>query len=204
MFRIIGVALATALLFATPAQAQKFRQGDATMLPKAEQALQQIGVMQADFTFQNVSEFNRGRLFVDRLGRKMRMEFDPPLRHLIIANGARVDFIGGDGTVVNTSTQSTPLGLIFGRDARLSGDVKVLEIAAKGQNAYIAVGQRSKPKQGKVILHFIQSSPVWTLHGWGFIDPQGRYTKTVLSNVRHGGELPWALFEVPETESNGG
>lgn len=200
MFRIFGAALAAALMFVTPAHAQKFRQGDASMIPKAEQALQQIGVMQADFTFQNVSEFNRGRLFVDRLGRKMRMEFDPPLRHLIIANGARVDFLGGDGTVVNTATQSTPLGLIFGREARLSGDVKVLEIAAKGQNAYIAVGQRSKPKQGKVILHFMQTSPVWTLHGWGFIDPKGRYTKTVLSNVRHGGELPWTLFEVPEPE----
>lgn len=199
MVRFLGLALAALMMMTAPAGAQKFRQGDATMLPKAEQALQQINVMQADFTFQNVAQFNTGRIYVDRLGGKMRMEFDSPLNHLIIANGARVDFIGGNGTVVNTATQSTPLGLIFGRTARLSGDVKVLEIAAKGQNAYIAVGQRSKPKQGKVILHFLQTSPIWTLHGWGFIDPEGRYTKTILKNVRHGGELPWTLFEVPET-----
>jgi outer membrane lipoprotein-sorting protein len=199
MVRFLGLVLAALITVTAPASAQKFRQGDASMLPKAEQALQQINVMQADFTFQNVAQFNTGRLFVDRLGGKMRMEFDSPLNHLIIANGARVDFIGGNGTVVNTSTQSTPLGLIFGRTARLSGDVKVLEIAAKGQNAYIAVGQRSKPKQGKVILHFLQTSPTWTLHGWGFIDPEGRYTKTILKNVRHGGELSWTLFEAPET-----
>ena len=199
MVRFLGLVLAALITVTAPASAQKFRQGDASMLPKVEQALQQINVMQADFTFQNVAQFNTGRLFVDRLGGKMRMEFDSPLNHLIIANGARVDFIGGNGTVVNTSTQSTPLGLIFGRTARLSGDVKVLEIAAKGQNAYIAVGQRSKPKQGKVILHFLQTSPTWTLHGWGFIDPEGRYTKTILKNVRHGGELSWTLFEAPET-----
>ena len=199
MVRFLGLVLAALITVTAPASAQKFRQGDASMLPKAEQALQQINVMQADFTFQNVAQFNTGRLFVDRLGGKMRMEFDSPLNHLIIANGARVDFIGGNGTVVNTSTQSTPLGLIFGRTARLSNDVKVLEIAAKGQNAYIAVGQRSKPKQGKVILHFLQTSPTWTLHGWGFIDPEGRYTKTILKNVRHGGELSWTLFEAPET-----
>lgn len=199
MVRFLGLVLAALITVTAPASAQKFRQGDASMLPKAEQALQQINVMQADFTFQNLAQFNTGRLFVDRLGGKMRMEFDSPLNHLIIANGARVDFIGGNGTVVNTSTQSTPLGLIFGRTARLSGDVKVLEIAAKGQNAYIAVGQRSKPKQGKVILHFLQTSPTWTLHGWGFIDPEGRYTKIILKNVRHGGELSWTLFEAPET-----
>lgn len=197
--RFLGLALVALMVAAAPASAQKFRQGDASMIPKAERALQQITVMQADFTFQNIAQFNTGRLFIDRLGGKMRMEFDSPLNHLIIANGPRVDFIGGNGTVVNTSTQSTPLGLIFGRDARLSGDVKVLEIAAKGQNAYIAVGQKSKPKQGKVILHFLQTSPTWTLHGWGFIDPEGRYTKTILQNVRHGGELSWTLFEAPET-----
>jgi len=199
MVRFLGLALAALMMMTGPASAQKFRQGDASMLPKAEQALQQINVMQADFTFQNVAQFNTGRIYVDRLGGKMRMEFDSPLNHLIIANGARIDFIGGNGTVVNTATQSTPLGLIFGRTARLSGDVKVLEIAAKGQNAYMAVGQRSKPKQGKVILHFLQTSPTWTLHGWGFIDPEGRYTKTILQNVRHGGELSWTLFEAPET-----
>jgi outer membrane lipoprotein-sorting protein len=199
MGRFLGLALAVLMAMAAPASAQKFRQGDASMIPKAEQALRQIGVMQADFTFQNIGQFNTGRLFVDRLGGKMRMEFDSPLNHLIIANGARVDFRGGDGTVVNTATQSTPLGLVFGREAKLSGDVQVLEIAAKGQNAYIAVGQRSKPKQGKVILHFLQTSPTWTLYGWGFIDPKGRYTKTILQNVRHGGELSWTLFEAPET-----
>ena len=169
------------------------------MLSKVEQALQQINVMQADFTFQNGAQFNTGRIYADRLGGKLRMEFDSPLNHLIIANGARVDFIGGNGTVVNTATQSTPLGLIFGRIARLNGDVKVLEISAKGQNAYIAVGQRSKPKQGKVILHFLQKSPTWTLHGWGFIDPEGRYTKIIFKNVRYGGELSWTLFDTPET-----
>lgn len=202
MVRFLGLALAALMMMTAPASAQKFHQGDASMIPKAEQALQQINVMQADFTFQNLAQFNTGRIFIDRLGGKMRMEFDAPLNHLIIANGARVDFIGGNGTVVNTATQSTPLGLIFGRAAKLSGDVKVLEIAAKGQNAYIAVGQRSKPKQGKVILHFLQTSPSWTLHGWGFIDPEGRYTKTILQNVRHGGELSWTLFDVPVLETN--
>ena len=119
--------------------------------------------------------------------------------HLIIANYASFDFIGGNGTVVNTATQSTPLGLIFGHTSRLSGDVKVLWISAKCQNAYVNLGQRSKPKQGKVILHFLQTGPNWMLDDYGLIDSAGRYAKTILKNVRHGGELSWMLRETSET-----
>ncbi|MGZ0189152.1 MAG: LolA family protein, partial [Alphaproteobacteria bacterium] len=129
---------------------------------------------------------------------RMRMEFDPPLRHLIIANGARTDFIGGDGTVVNTATQSTPLALIFGARPKLSGEVQVLEIATKDNAAFFAVTQRSRPKAGKVILHFIKTQPTWTLHGWGFIDPEGRYTKTILSSQRYDVLLNANLFEAPD------
>ena len=167
MVRFLGLALSALIMMTAPASAQKFRPCDASMIPRAERALQKINVMQADFTFQNVAQFNTGSLFVDRLGGKMRMKFDSPLNHLIIANGARVDLISSNGSVVNTSMQSTTLSLIFGRAAMLSGDVKVLEIAAKGWNAYIAVGQRSKPKQGKVTLHFLQKKTYLNTAGLG-------------------------------------
>ena len=64
---------------------------------------------------------------------------------------------------------TTPLGLIFRENPRLSGEVKILEIATKGQNAYFAVGDVARPNAGKVVLHFIQTSPQWTFYGWGFI-----------------------------------
>ena len=56
MVRFLGLALAALVFVSAPAAAQKFRQGDASMIPKAERALQQIGVLQADFTFQNVAQ----------------------------------------------------------------------------------------------------------------------------------------------------
>ena len=157
MIRISALFAALFLSFAQPTTAQTFRQGDTSLIPHAENALRVIRTMTASFTFQNVAQFNTGRLFIDRLGGRMRMEFDPPLRHLIIANGARTDFIGGVGTVVNTATQSTPLALIFGARPKLSGEVQVLEIATKDNAAFFAVTQRSRPKAGKVILHFIKT-----------------------------------------------
>lgn len=196
MKRLFGLALTALALWSAPVGAQAFKPGDPTLIPQAEAALREIGIMTADFKFQNVAQINTGRLFVDRVGGRLRMEFDPPLSHLLVANGSRVDFIGGDGTIVNAGTQSTPLKLIFGKDASLSGDAEVLEIAVKGANAYFAVGDRTNPDQGKVILHFERTKPIWTLHGWGFIDPEGRYTKTVLSNRAFDVDLDASLFVV--------
>ncbi len=197
MFRVFGAAVLAMAVLAAPAEAQKVRAGDAALIPKAEAALARIGSMIADFTFRMPGRVNTGRLFVDRIGRQLRMEFDPPLGHLLVASGARVDFVGGDGTQINAATQSTPLALVFGPDARLSGDVEVLEIATKGKSASFVVGQKSQPDDGKVILHFQQTDPVWTLTGWSYIDADGRFTKTSLSNQQLGVELNPALFERP-------
>lgn len=200
MLRRLFLASMLALATVQPAAAQTFQPGDASLIPKAEEALLAIDRVAADFTFQNRAGVNTGRLFVDRGARLLRMEFDPPLSHLLIANGKRVDFLGGDGTVVNTGVDTTPLGLIFRENPRLSGEVKILEIATKGQNAYFAVGDVARPNAGKVVLHFLQTSPQWTFHGWGFIDPKGRYTKTILKNVQKNADLDPALFIAPKMD----
>lgn len=192
-----SIAALLALVAATSAAAQKINPDDAALIPMAERVLQRIDVMTADFTFNNAGGAHTGRLFVDRAGGRMRMEFDPPMGHLLIANGPRVDFIGGDGTVLNAGTQSTPLALIFGREPKLSGEVQVLEIKAGKKDAYFAVGQRDRPGDGKVILHYDRTAPGWALKGWGLLDGDGRYTRTALTNVRHGGELADALFVSP-------
>lgn len=194
--RIFLLLAAFALLApATPVRAAKAV--DAKLIPKAEAALERIGVMTAEFTFQHGGQMDKGRLFVDRAGGRLRMEFDPPAGHLLIANGHRVDFLGGNGTVVNAGVQSTPLALIFGRKAELSGDVSVLETAVKGGLAYVVVTQRDSPEDGKAILHFIREKPTWRLLGWGFIDGDGRYTRTSISRMRHDVDLDAALFVAP-------
>ena len=203
MLKSLAVALAVVALAVageTPAAAQSLNPEDRALIPMAERSLQRIDVMTADFVFSNVNGANTGRLFVDRAGGRLRMEFDPPMGHLLIANGRRVNFIGGDGTIVNAGTQSTPLALIFGGDAKLSGEVEVLEVKAKGRDAYIAVGQKSSLDDGKVILHFDRSVPGWALRGWGVVSKEGRYAKTTLQNIRNGGELADALFVLPEKD----
>lgn len=194
--RTLALTLAVLAASAAPASAQQIKPADAALIPMAERVLKRIGVMTADFTFNNAGGSHTGRIFVDRSGERLRMEFDPPMGHLLIANGPRVDFIGGDGTVINAGTQSTPLAMIFGREPKLTGEVEVLEIKAKGRDAYFAVGQKSRPEDGKVILHYDRSAPGWALMGWGLIDGDGRYTRTALKNIRHGGELQDALFTV--------
>lgn len=205
MLKSLAVALAALVVVtlaagAPPAAAQGLKPEDRALIPMAERVLERIDVMTADFVFSNVNGANTGRLFVDRAGGRLRMEFDPPLGHLLIANGPRVNFIGGDGTIVNAGTQSTPLALIFGGEAKLSGDVEVLEVKAKGQDAYFAVGQKSSPEDGKVILHFDRSIPGWALRGWGVVSKEGRYAKTTLQNIQNGGELADALFVLPEKD----
>lgn len=198
MLRSFACVAAVMLLMGTPVAAQNLSTQDQALIPMAERVLKRIDVMTADFMFSNPGGGNTGRLFIDRDGGRMRMEFDPPMSHLVVANGPRVDFIGGDGTVVNAGTQSTPLALIFGEDPKLSGDVEVLEIKAKGDDAYFAVRQKARPDDGTVILQYDRSAPGWALKGWGMIDGEGRYTRTALSNIRHGGDLPDVLFIAPK------
>jgi len=198
MIKSFARMTAVMLLMGAPATAQDLSPQNQALIPMAERVLQRIDAMTADFMFSNPAGRNTGRLFVDRDGGRMRMEFDPPMNHLVVANGPRVDFIGGDGTVVNAGTQSTPLALIFGEDPKLSGDIEVLEIKAKGSDAYFAVRQKARPDDGTVILQYDRSAPGWALVGWGMIDGEGRYTRTALSNIRHGADLPDALFIAPK------
>jgi|GEM_PF-2185263 len=199
MFRAFVVGLALAVCIG-PAAAQQAKPVDPKLVSKAEAALVEIGVMTADFTFNNAAGANTGRLFVDRLGGRLRMEFDPPMRHLVIADGARVDFIGGDGTRLNAGVQTTPLALIFGPDSSLDGDVEVVEAATKGKVAMIVVAQKGMEDEGRVILHFKRGEQDWTLSGWGYVDDEGRYTRTALRNMHHGGVLDAALFQKPSRD----
>lgn len=197
MRTLIIAAILSFGLLAVPAQAKELSPEHAALVPKAEAALQAIGVMTADFVFNNKAGAHTGRLFVDRVGGRLRMEFDPPLSHLLIANGPRVDFIGGDGTVLNTGTQSTPLALVFGRNAELSDDVEVLEVGRKKGVVSVVVAQRERRDDGTVILHFQEAGDVLALKGWGFVDSDRRYTRTTLKNMRHGAEIPDAFFIAP-------
>jgi len=196
MFRALIACLCLGL--AAPAAAQTAKPIDPALIAKAEAALVKIDAMTSDFTYNNANGAHTGRLFVDRVGGRLRMEFDPPMNHLIIANGERVDYIGGDGTVLNAGVEATPLELIFGADSRLSGDVQVVETAVKGKAAYIAVAQTGKVDEGQVILHFSRSEPDWTLKGWGYVSSAGGYTRTALRNMRFGADFDDALFVRPE------
>lgn len=202
MFRTLVLAIALLMASAPMSAPEAAGRVDAGVIPKAEQALAKIGVMSAEFTFRHGGNTDKGRIFVDRAGGRLRMEFDPPANHLLIANGPRVDFIGGNGTVVNAGVQSTPLALIFGKTAELDGDVKVLETSVKGGLAYVVVTQRARPEDGKAILHFIREQPTWRLLGWGFIDGDGHYTRTSITHMQHDVELDDALFIAPPTDEN--
>ena len=143
MLKSLFVALAALVVVALaavapPAAAQSLKPEDRALIPMAERVLQRIEVMTADFVFSNVNGANTGRLFVDRAGGRLRMEFDPPMNHLIIANGPRVNYFGGDGTELKVGTQTTPLALIFGARSKLTGDeVEVVETASKGKRAMV-------------------------------------------------------------------
>ena len=197
MFRTLAIVVLALFAALRPAAAQTAEPDQAALTVKAEAALRGIEVMRSDFVFSNQGGAHKGRLFVDRAGGRLRMEFDPPLGHLLIANGGRIDFIGGNGTVVSAGVQATPLALVFGPDAKLAGAVEVLEAKARGKSVYIAVAQRDRREDGQVILQFDRSAPDWTLSGWGYLDAEGRYTRTALANMRHGGDLDAALFEAP-------
>lgn len=124
---------------------------------------------------------------------KMRLDYDPPSRILIIANDW--DLVYYDRRLKQVShlfTSRTPLGFLLEDDIRLSGDVTVTDVERMADELLVTLVQTEEPDQGAITLAFAEEP--MALRRWTVVDAQGLRTHVVLEDVETGVELDDELF----------
>lgn len=195
------LVLAAAASLNAPVAAAETLNGNAA-IAEARAAAQHLGKVEtlaAEFDMLTVSGLNHGRIFVDRPREAIRVEFDPPLGHLILVNGARTQFFGGEGTEIETATSGTPFAFLMNPVEALDSSVDVLQVTRQNKDVTIAVAERGNKQNGQIILTF-KGAGAWRLVEWGMFDKEGGFTQTRLRNVQTGATMDRALFQAPERE----
>ena len=196
----IAVALALALIATgvSAADARKLKGPAAEEIAwEAASYIASIDTLAASFDFVTARGKTPGHLFIDRARQAIRMQFGEPLNHLLLVNGPRVQFFGGEGTVLEIGAEGTPFAFILRPVESLDSAVEVLEVEERGDQIYLALAERGNVEAGQVILKF-QREPEWQLLDWGAFDSKGRFTQTVLRQQETGLRLDSALFEPPQ------
>jgi outer membrane lipoprotein-sorting protein len=133
-----------------------------------------------------------GELYYERPD-KMRLEYDPPSRVLIVADEWQV--IYHDRRLKQVShmlTGSTPLGFLLEENIELSGDVTVTEVEESGGELHVTLVQTEEPDQGSITLVFAEQP--MELRRWTVVDAQGLPTHVLLDGIETGVPLDDELF----------
>lgn len=193
MHRRQFLAALAATLAASPAAAQA-----AQPIPLADLSAYFNGFRTAESQFTQINPDGTlvtGRLMIQRPGR-VRFEYDPPDRNLVLATGGSVNVFDARSNVEPSvyPLNRTPLNLILAERVDLSRTRMVVGHSAEGPTTVVVAQDPDFPEYGQIRLVF-SADPV-ELRQWVVTDDSGRETTVILGNLRTGASLPSALFDV--------
>ncbi|MEI6985092.1 MAG: outer membrane lipoprotein carrier protein LolA [Rhodospirillaceae bacterium] len=182
---------------ALPAQAEvtaaKLSQSELADIERVEHALNQIKTLQAKFL--QVADNGRhsaGTFSMWRPGR-MRLNYDPPIKDYIVADGWFIFFWDGELQQQSSQPIDASLADFFLRETiKLSGDVTVTRFSHQFGVIEVAIVQTTDAGQGELTMVF-EDKPL-QLRAWRVLDAQGLTTTVTLSDVRTGMKFSDDLF----------
>lgn len=137
-----------------------------------------------------------GTLYIRRPGR-MRFEYDPPNKSLVIAGGGQVAIFDGKSNQAPTQypLSKTPLRLILLNDTDLSADSNISKHYERDGTTHIVMRDAQRPEAGEIRLVFTQD-PI-SLLGWVITDDLGNQTGVRLEAVKTSTSIPPSYFSIP-------
>ena len=183
--------LATALLVASPAAADKLSLGELSRY------LNGIKTASGEFTqINDDGTISTGQIYIKRPGR-VRFEYNPPEQILVIADGSTVGIIDGKS---NTGPEGyplnrTPLKLILARNVNLDQERMVIGHSSDGATTTVKAQDPEHPEYGSIELVFT-GNPV-ELRQWVINDDTGGRTTVVLGDLKKGARIADSNFEIP-------
>ena len=165
-------------------------------LAKLSAYLNGLTTAEADFTQVNSDgSISTGKLFIRRPGR-VRFEYDPPDRSLVMAAGGQVAIFDAKSNQPPEQypLRRTPLNLILARDVNLNNAKMVVgHYEAQGTTRVVAQDPEH-PEYGTIEMVFT-NDPV-ALTQWVITDDMGNKTDVILDRMTLGGDLPASLFNI--------
>jgi outer membrane lipoprotein-sorting protein len=184
---VLGLLLSAFLLWgAAPAFAQADNNNDD--IRRIEAYLNSIRTLQSRF-IQVAANGNtaEGMLFLKRPG-KLKLDYAPPAKQMIITTNNFVVYV--DKEAKQTSYQdlnSSLAGILVRSDIKLSGDIRVTNVAHVPGAIRVRLVLAKEPDAGSITLVFADQ-PL-DLRQWVVTDPQGQTVEVTLMGARFGAPI---------------
>jgi outer membrane lipoprotein-sorting protein len=137
----------------------------------------------------------KGKLMVEKPG-KMRFDYAPPARVLIISDGSTVAVVDERlRTKDRYPIGQTPLKFLLEDQINLSKDMKLIRAKADNNEASITVEDKTT-FGGTSRITMLFNAATFDLTGWRVVDGQGTTTAVSVANIRKGGKLNDKNFEI--------
>ncbi|MEL7150594.1 MAG: outer membrane lipoprotein carrier protein LolA [Pseudomonadota bacterium] len=189
----------TAAFAATPAFAAKLSLNEISRyLNSIERATSEFTQVNDDGTL------STGKFFIRRPGR-MRFEYNPPEKLLVMAGGGQVGIFDGKSNVQKAERyplRRTPLNLILEQNVNLSQRNMVVGHDFDGTATIVTAQDPEHPEYGTIQLKFT-ASPV-ELRQWVVTDGQGAKTTVILGQLTRVSNLSSTLFNITYEEGQRG
>lgn len=182
-------ALAGDNAFLTPEQLSPHRE----TIARVEKYLSALTTVAADFT-QTAPDgaIATGKFYLKRPGR-MRWQYDPPVPVLMVADGHSLVYYDSELQQVSYYPLGSTLAGFLAQDAiRLDEKVGIQEIEAKDNVIRIALAQRDKPDDGRLVLE-LSDKPL-LIRNMIITDATRQTTTVSLNHARFGLALEKSLF----------
>ncbi len=158
--------------------------------------LNSLTTVEADFTQINSDgSISTGRIFIRRPGR-VRFEYAPPDRSLVIAGGQQVAIFDAKSNQPPEQypLKRTPLNLILAENIDLGRASMVVGHRDDGTSTRVVAQDPETPEYGTIELVFT-ADPV-ELRQWIITDDLGAQTTVILGEMKKGGQLGARLFDI--------
>lgn len=188
-------ALLVGCLASAVATAQNSPQ-DRADLARIAAYLNGITTMQARFTqVADNGATAQGDFYLWRPGR-MRIDYDPPVPYLYIADGFMLTFWDAElGQRSDVLLGTTLADFITRENIQLTGDITVRALRRTADAIEIDLFQTDDPAAGTLTL-VLRANPM-QLSSWTVVDAQGARTQVILNDARYGVPLQSNLFVAP-------
>ena len=190
MRHILSVPVALIAL-ALPAAAEKIPLSDLSRYLNA------LTTAEAEFTQINADgSIATGRMFIKRPGR-VRFEYAPPERSLVIAGGGQVAIIDvkSNQPPEQYPLKRTPLNLILAANVNLAQAKMVVGHSEEGTTTRVRAQDPEHPEYGSIEMVF--TAKPTELRQWVITDDSGSQTTIILGEMVKGGNLSPSLFSIP-------
>jgi outer membrane lipoprotein-sorting protein len=188
---ILAVAVASASVHAAEATPQ-LSADDQADIARVNAYLTNLTDMQGNFLQVGPDgSLAEGRFYLRRPGR-MRFEYTPPEKMLVVADGTWLAVKDGFSAIQRYPLGATPLGILLEEHLNLAKEVRILAVEHQPGALRVKLADKSGNAPGDLTLVF--DEPSLQLRQWIVTDAQGLQTTVALRNVQSGIRADNALF----------